>query len=174
MLPRMRLTWMPQCNGRTATCGNYMGSDPEVYECGSVSFTTVVSMLIFFTWVGCLFTTLLLPITGEGWLSGVVFIPLIMVGMLLTKLASDPIALFLKKTGYHGEEQINFFGCAGKMLSSIGGDKIGIAEFMIEEDPVKLNVVSIDGNELRYGDKVIITEGPNEKNIYLVVKDKYY
>ena len=136
---------------------------------GKVPFMFILTCLIFFTWVGSLIVTNLISITW-GWTSVFILLPLFILSIFPTKIVTIPIAKFLEKTGYQGESEINFFGSAGKMLSSISEDKVGVAEFMIDKDPIKLNVRSLSGEELKYGDIVIITNQPDEKKIYPIVK----
>ncbi|MCD7935255.1 MAG: hypothetical protein LUG98_00175, partial [Tannerellaceae bacterium] len=69
------------------------------------------------------------------------------------------------------EEEVDCLGRSGKMLSHIKGNKIGSAEVIINKNPYKLYVRSIDGEELRYGDRVIIADEAGDKKIYLVSKE---
>jgi hypothetical protein len=139
---------------------------------GKVPFMLVLSCLIFFVWAGSLITTYLIPTQAWGWKAVLLLIPLLILSVFITRIVTIPIARLLEKTGYRGEDEIDFFGSAGKMLSTIEGSKIGIAEFIIEKDPIKLNVVSLNGDQLKYGDIVIITDArPNRQKIYSVAKN---
>ncbi len=78
---------------------------------------------------------------------------------------------FFKEIGYKGEEEIDFLGRSGKMLSNIKDKKIGSAEVVVDKNPIKLNVMSIDGSELKYGDYILIADESDDKKIYYVSKE---
>lgn len=138
---------------------------------GKVPFMLIFSTLKFFMWVGTLITTSFINVTGWGVLSIFILVPLFFVGLFFTKLSTNPLVKLFKEIGYKGEEAIDFLGRSGKMLSTIRGDKIGCAEFMIDKNPIKLNVRSIDGDELQYGDYVIVADETDDRKVYLVSKE---
>jgi hypothetical protein len=136
---------------------------------GKVPFMLVLSTLKFFIWTGSLIITTLLHL--YNWTSVFILIPLFIAAVFLTKYATNPLAKFLKKTGYQGEEEIDFLGRTGNMLSTIKDGKLGIAEFLVDKNPIKLNVISEKGNEIKYGEKVVIMNETKDKKVYYVVKD---
>lgn len=137
---------------------------------GKVPFMLVFTILNLFIWLGSLITTKIMDVTLWGVKSLVILIPIFFMSIFLTKLATVPLVKLFKEVGYKGEEEIDFFGRAGKMQSNIKGNKIGFAEFMIDKNPIKLNVISMEGDELKYGDRVIIADETNDKKIYYVIK----
>lgn len=140
----------------------------EYINIGKVPFMLVITTLKFFMWIGSLITTSFLSVVSWGTWSLLILIPISIVSIFVTKFATTPMAKFFEEIGYRGEKEINFFGCAGKMLSNIEGKKIGTAEFIIDKNPIKLNVISFDGQELKYGDYIIIIEESEDKKIYYV------
>ena len=138
---------------------------------GKVPFMLIFSTLKFFTWIFTLITTQFINVTTWGTWSLLILIPLFIIGLFCTKLASNPMVRLFNELGYRGEEAIDFVGVAGKMLSTIEGKKIGTAEFIVDKNPIKLNVQSIDGEQLKYGDCVIIADESDDKKIYLVFRD---
>jgi len=138
---------------------------------GKVPFMLILSTLKFFMWVGTLITTSFINVTGWGVLSIFILVPLFFVGLFLTKLSTNPLVKLFKEIGYKGEEAIDFLGRSGKMLSTIQGDKIGSAEFLVDKNPIKLNVKSIDGEEIKYGDYIIVADESDDKKVYLVSKE---
>lgn len=142
----------------------------EFLNIGKVPFMLIITTLNFFMWIGSLITTSLLDAAPWGLGSLLILIPICIVSLIFTKFATNPMAGFFEKIGYKGEKEIDFFGCAGKMLSNIKGDKVGTAEFVIDKNPIKLNVRSFDGEELKYGDYIIIIEESEDKRIYYVSK----
>lgn len=138
---------------------------------GKVPFMLILSTLKFFTWVGSLITTQFTPVGNWGWKSVFILIPCFIVGAVLTKYATNPLARFLSKTGYQGEERTEFLGRSGRMISTISKDKIGSAEFIIEKNPIRLNVISQSGEEIKYGESVMITDETQDKKFYYVTKE---
>lgn len=138
---------------------------------GKVPFMLILSTLKFFTWIGSLITTQLVDVSSWGAWSLIILLPLLIISIFVTKLATTPMVKFFKAIGYRGEEEIDFFGRTGKMLSTIQDDKIGTAEFIIEDNPIKLNVKSINGVRLTYGEEVFIVDETKDKKFYLVCKE---
>jgi len=138
---------------------------------GKVPFMLILSTLKFFMWVGTLITTSFINVTGWGVLSVFILVPLFFVGLFFTKLSTNPLVRLFKEIGYKGEEAIDFLGRSGKMLSTIQGDKIGSAEFLVDKNSIKLNVKSIDGEEIKYGDYIIVADESDDKKVYLVSKE---
>jgi len=138
---------------------------------GRVPFMLILSIFKLFTWIGSLITTSLINVTTWGLTSVFILIPIMIIAIFFTKFATNPMVKFFKEIGYKGEEEIDFLGRSGKMLSSIKGEKIGIAEFLIEKNPIKLNVKSLDGAEIKYGEYVVVMDESDDKKYYLVNKE---
>ena len=138
---------------------------------GRVPFMLILSTLKFFIWIGSLITTSLINITAWGLYSLLILIPLAIIAVFFTKFATNPMVKFFKEIGYKGEEEIDFLGRSGKMLSNIKDEKSGIAEFLVDKNPIKLNVKSLDGAEIKYGEYVVIMDESDDKKYYLVNKE---
>lgn len=138
---------------------------------GKVPFMLILSAFKFFIWIGSLITTSLVNVAGWGLWSLLILLPLAFVSLFFTKLSTNPLVKIFKELGYKGEEEIDFMGRSGKMLSCIKDKKIGTAEFLVDKNPIKLNVISIDGQEIRYGEYVIIADESEDKRIYYVSKE---
>jgi len=138
---------------------------------GRVPFMLVITVLKFIMWIGTLITTSLVSVVAWGVWSLLVLIPIFIVSVFFTKLSTNPMVKFFKEIGYKGEEEIDFLGRSGKMLSTIKDDKIGTAEFVIDKNPIKLSVKSHDGNEIKYDDFVIVTDESEDGRCFLVVKE---
>ena len=138
---------------------------------GRVPFMLVITILKFFTWAGTLITTSFINVTSWGLSSVFIIIPIAIIGLFFTKYATNPMVKFFKEIGYQGDEAIDFLGRSGKMLSTIKENKIGVAEFVIENNPIRLNVKSQNGEELKYGEYVIVMDEVDDKKCYLVDKE---
>ncbi len=138
---------------------------------GRVPFMLVFSTLKFFMWIGTLITTSVVNVTSWGLSSLFILIPIAVIALLFTKFATNPMVKFFKEIGYKGEDEIDFLGLSGIMLSNIKGDKIGTAEFVIDKNPIKLNVRSQDGAEIKYGDYVVVMDESDDRKYYMVNKE---
>lgn len=138
---------------------------------GRVPFMLVLSTLKFFMWIGTLVTTSFVNVSSWGLSSLLILIPIFIAGIFFTKFATNPMVRFFNEIGYRGEEAIDFLGRSGKMLSSIKDEKIGVAEFVVDKNPIKLNVKSMDGSEIKYNDYVVIMDESADKKYYLVNKE---
>jgi len=138
---------------------------------GKVPFMLIFSAFKFFLWIGSLITTTLVNVSGWGLWSLLILLPLAFVSLFFTKLSTNPLVKIFHELGYKGEEEIDFVGRSGKMLSTIKDTKIGTAEVVVDKNPMKLNVVSIDGQELKYGEYIIIADESDDKRIYYVSKE---
>lgn len=138
---------------------------------GKIPFMLIITVFKFFLWIGSLITTSVINVVSWGVWSLLILIPLAIASLFFTKLATNPLVRLFKEIGYKGEDEIDFLGRSGKMLSTIQGERIGTAEFLVDNNPIKLNVISIDGNEICYGDYVIIADESEDKKIYYVSKE---
>jgi hypothetical protein len=138
---------------------------------GRVPFMLVLSTFKFFVWIGSLITTSLVSVTSWGLSSLLILIPIAVIAVFFTKFATNPMVKFFKEIGYKGEEEIDFLDRSGKMLSTVKDEKIGTAEFVIDNNPIKLSVRSLDGAELKYGDYVVVMDESEDKKYYLVNKE---
>ena len=138
---------------------------------GRIPFMLVLSTLKLFMWLGSLITTSLVNVTAWGLTSLLILIPIGAVSVFFTKWATHPLVKFFKAIGYKGEEEIDFLGRSGVMLSTIKEGKIGTAELTIGHNPFRLNVKSLDGAELKYGEYIVIMDESEDKKYYLVNKE---
>ena len=138
---------------------------------GKVPFMLILSAFKFFTWIGSLVFTQFVAVGTWGVWSLLILIPIAFIAIFFTKFATNPMAKIFKELGYKGEEEIDFLGRSGKMMSNIKDTKIGTAEVIVDKNPIRLNVMSIDGSELKYGDYIIIADESDDKKIHLVSKE---
>ena len=138
---------------------------------GRVPFMLILSTFKLFIWIGTLVTTSLVNVTAWGLSSLFILIPIAIVAIFFTKFATNPMVKFFKEIGYKGEEEIDFLGRSGKMLSNIKDEKIGTAEFLVDKNPIKLSVKSMDGAEIKYGDYVVVMDESDDKKYFLVIKE---
>lgn len=82
-----------------------------------------------------------------------------------------PVVRLYKNVGYFGEEALDFLGRSGKMRSTIQGENVGSAEFIVDKDVIRLNVKSKSGETINYGDDIVVIDETPDKKYYYVTKD---
>lgn len=143
----------------------------EFVNVGKMPFMVILTVFIFIIWVGSLVVTSTFGMTSLGGLSVLILIPLMVLSIFLTKLATKPLIKVFNAMGYKGEESIDFLGRSGKMTSTIEGDRIGTAEFVIKGDPIRLNVKSVNGDKLTYNEFITVENESPDKKFYYVSKE---
>jgi len=138
---------------------------------GKVPFMLIFSTLKLFMWVGSLITTSFINVTTWGAWSLFILLPIGFVALFFTKAATNPMVRIFKELGYKGENPIDFVGRSGKMLSTIRGEKIGTAEVWVDNNPMKLNVISHNGDEIKYGEYIIVEDESEDNKTFYVSKE---
>lgn len=103
----------------------------------------------------------------KGWL---MLIPILIVSLFITKLATKPLARLYRMINHKGEEEIDFLGRQGIVKSPVTGEKMGQLEVVIKGDPIRLNVKGFKGAEIASGQKAIIINESKDKKYYLIEK----
>ena len=138
---------------------------------GKALLMVIVTLFKFIGWIITIVTSLFISVGKFGFWSLLILIPIFLVTYFLMHWLTKPIAKFYESIGYKGEEPHDFLGRTGMMKSSIAGEKIGSAEFVINKDVIRLNVKSVDGESIGYNDEIIIIDETKDKKIYLVKKE---
>ncbi|WP_300691855.1 hypothetical protein [Chryseobacterium sp.] len=135
-----------------------------------VTYFLTLSLLI--TWLGSFYLNYFLPL--PVWAGVLALFPLMIIGMLITKVILKPLNPFFREINHKGEVSYAFLGREGRLKSSIQGDKIGMMEVFIGSDPMTLMVRSKDGTRLEHGTRVMIVDEEPEKRIYYVQQSMRY
>ncbi len=138
---------------------------------GKVPIMLIVTLFKFIGWIITIVSSLFINVASWGIKSVLILIPVFIITFILMHFLTKPLAKMFKNIGYNGEESHDFLGRMGKMRASIEGKKIGSAEFIIQQDPIRLNVVSHNGEKIGYGDDVIIVDESKDKKYYYVTKE---
>ncbi|WP_312363880.1 OB-fold-containig protein [Sphingobacterium sp.] len=138
---------------------------------GKVPIMLIVTLFKFIGWIITIVSSLFINVASWGIKSVLILIPVFIITFILMHFLTKPLARMFKNIGYNGEEGHDFLGRMGKMRASIEGKKIGSAEFIIQQDPIRLNVVSHNGEKIAYGDDVIIVDESRDKKYYYVTKE---
>jgi len=143
----------------------------EFFNVGKMPFMLLLTIFLFFIWVGSLVFTSIVDIRYWGGFSVLILLPLTFCSLFLTKFASKPFIKLFMAMGYQGEDAIEFLGRSGTMISTIEANKIGAAAFKIDGNPIRLNVKSKTGERLDRGDFVVIEEEGEGGRYYYVTKE---
>lgn len=138
---------------------------------GKVPIMLISTLFKFVSWLLTIATSLAVNVSSWGLKSIFILLPVFILTYFIIHFLTKPLAKFYKEIGYQGEEPTDFLGRAGKMKSTIQGTAMGSAEFVIQQDVFKLNVVSISGGKINYGDEVIIADESKDKRIFYVTKE---
>ena len=137
---------------------------------GKVPLMVIVTMFKFISWVITIVSTTVFGLAKFGLWSILILVPIFIVVYFLLHWLTKPLVKMFSELGYHGEDETDFIGRIGKMKSTIEGDKIGSAEFLINRDIITLNIKSHSGEKLTFGDSIIITDETPSKHYYYATK----
>lgn len=138
---------------------------------GKAPMMVIVTLFKFIGWILTIASSLLFELGKYGAKSVLILLPILLLTYLLMHYVTIPVVKLYKKVGYAGEEAIDFLGRMGIMKSTIQGDNLGSMEIRIKEDLIRLNVKSMNGTKINYGDEVIVLNEDKNKKYYLVQKD---
>lgn len=138
---------------------------------GKAPFMVIVTLFKFIGWMITIASSILFQLGNYGWKSVFILIPIFILTYFLMHYVTIPVTKLYQKVGYTGEEAHEFLGRIGTMRSTIKGENLGSAEIIIQNDVIRLNVKSVDGKEIQYGDEVLIVNETQDKKYYYVQKN---
>ena len=143
----------------------------EYINIGKAPMMVIVTLFKFIGWVITIASSLIFRLSEYGWMSVWILIPVLILSYFILHYVSIPVVKLYNKVGYTGEEALELLGRVGVMRSTIKDRNLGSAEFIINQDVIKLNVCSKDGSEIAYGEEVTIIDESIDKKYYLVQKN---
>ncbi|WP_294205373.1 hypothetical protein [uncultured Chryseobacterium sp.] len=129
-----------------------------------MAYFLTISLLI--SWLISFYLNFYLPL--PTWLGVVILIPVLISSVLVTRIILKPLTPFFREINHKGEKAYDFLGRQGRLKSGIQGDKIGMMELFIGNDPMTLMVKSKGGKLLEHGAYVMIVDEEPHKRIYYV------
>ncbi|WP_294276391.1 hypothetical protein [uncultured Chryseobacterium sp.] len=129
-----------------------------------MAYFLTISLLI--SWLISFYLNFYLPL--PTWLGVVILIPILISSVLVTRIILKPLTPFFREINHKGEKAYDFLGRQGRLKSGIQGDKIGMMELFIGNDPMTLMVKSKGGKLLEHGVYVMIVDEEPHKRIYYV------
>lgn len=150
---------------------SFLSKAMDFINVGKAPFMVIVTLFKFIGWMITIASSLLFQLGNYGWKSVFILIPIFVLTYFLMHYVTIPVTKLYQKVGYTGEEAHEFLGRIGTMRSMIKGEKLGSAEIIIQNDVIRLNVKSVDGKEIQYGDEVLIVNETQDKKYYYVQKN---
>ncbi|MBD1428282.1 OB-fold-containig protein [Sphingobacterium litopenaei] len=150
---------------------SFLSKAMDFINIGKAPFMVIVTLFKFIGWMITIASSLLFQLGNYGWKSVFILIPIFVLTYFLMHYVTIPVTKLYQKVGYTGEEAHEFLGRIGTMRSTIKGEKLGSAEIIIQNDVIRLNVKSVDGKEIQYGDEVLIVNETQDKKYYYVQKN---
>lgn len=142
----------------------------EFINVGKVPLMVIITLFKFISWVITILSSIVFGLSKLGIYSVLVLIPVFLIVYFMMHWITKPFVKVYAELGYYGEEETDFIGRIGKSKSKIEGDKIGSAEFRINKDIITLNIKSQTGEEIHFGDTIIITDESPSNHYYFVIK----
>jgi hypothetical protein len=150
---------------------SFIGKAMEYINIGKAPLMVIVTLFKLIGWMITIVSSIAFKLADYGWKSIFILIPVLALTYVLMHYVTIPVVKLYQKVGYTGEEPHDYLGRTGKMRSSIKSDVLGSAEFIIQQDVIRLNVKSKDGEEIQYDDEVIIVDETPDKKYYYVQKN---
>jgi hypothetical protein len=138
---------------------------------GKVPVMVIVTLFKFVSWILTLASSIIFGLGKMGIWSVLILIPVFIIAYFLMHFLTKPFVKLYKNLGYKGDDPIDFLGRTGKMKSTIENSKIGSAEFYINGDVIRLNVISKDGSKIDYNDTILILNESEDRKIFYVKKE---
>lgn len=130
-------------------------------------FMFTFTAFIFIWWLIVVFLTAI-TFSHDNLLGFIIFIASIIPALIVTKIFTTPFKSFFKNLNKDGDEAIDFLGRKGTSLSTVSGAKMGRGEFVIDGSPMNIYIKSLDGEEIKYHDSILIIKESADKNYYYV------
>jgi hypothetical protein len=134
---------------------------------GEVPVIVVLSVLILSMWLLSLVTNHFLE-NSSALIALLLAIPIILVGLIVTKLAVMPFVPLLKGIFAEEGEKVEVIGKTCRITSLQATPKYGQAELVREGAPILLNVKTQEGVTLEKGAEAVVFDRDNASDAYLI------
>lgn len=150
---------------------SFLSKAMDFINIGKAPLMVIVTLFKFIGWMITIASSFVFNLSSYGWKSVFVLLPIFLLTYFLMHYVTIPVVKLYKNVGYLGEEVLDFLGRTGKMRSTIQGENVGSAEFIIDKDVIRLNVKSRNGEKINYGDDIIVIDETQDKKYYYVTKE---
>jgi hypothetical protein len=158
-------------NGDLSAEGSHGGlaSFLRFFHLGELPVVVIFSVLILCMWILSLLINRLLN-TSQLWVAAVLFVPILLAGLMITKALITPFVPWLKQVFDQTGDVIEVVGKTCVITSMEATAKYGQAEIKQQGAPLVLNVKTREGTTLRKGEEAIVYEYEKATNTYLVAE----
>lgn len=137
------------------------------FHVGEVPVMLIFSTLAVFMWVLSLMLNTVMD-NSQVWVAGLLFFPILLVGLIFTKITMTPFIPYLKHAFDQSSDTIELVGKVCTIASLEATHEYGQAEFAKLGAPLMLNVKTREGTTLRQGEEAIVYEHDKATNTYLI------
>lgn len=137
------------------------------FHVGDVPVMLIFSILAVFMWVLSLLCNSVLG-NSQVWVAGLLFFPILLVGLMFTKISITPFAPYLKHAFDQSSDTVEIVGKVCTIASLEATHEYGQAEFAKTGAPLMLNVKTREGTTLRQGEEAIVYGHDKATNTYLI------
>ena len=131
-----------------------------------IPITFFLTIFFLFSWVISVNLNYYFPL--PHWMGFLLLIPIMAASLLFAKWAALPFRSLFKVINHQGEKPYDFLGRTGIMRSAAEGDKFGMLELLIQNDPIKLMVKTKDGKRIETGEQAMVIDESSDKKFYYV------
>ncbi|KAB1154650.1 hypothetical protein F7018_14075 [Tenacibaculum aiptasiae] len=122
---------------------------------------------VFFWWSITVITTYLTN-SYENSFGVIIFLLAMIPSLILNKFFTTPFKFFFKKLERKGVKALDLIGRKGVLISNISNKKLGSAKLFVENDPINIYVKSLNGNEIKSGEEILIIKQSSDKKYYYI------
>jgi hypothetical protein len=135
------------------------------FNVGQVPFMIFLSFLVLAMWVGSLLAYDAFGQDSE-WFFLSWLLPNLLMGLLITKLASTPFKGLHRRLNEGGIQKRELVGKIGEVILTIRPDSLGRIELLVGEDTFVLDVLSADEASISVGQQALIVEYDQQADTY--------
>ncbi len=103
-------------------------------------------------------------------ISGILFIPYILISVIITKVITQPLKILFKDAYKPGIEKSEVEGNLCTLLCDLSSGKLGQAEVVRGITSIVINVKIGDCENIRKGEKALVIKKDKDKNFYIINK----
>lgn len=149
--------------------GGPLGSVLQFFHVGEVPVTLIVSVLILSMWCISVLANYALG-NSSGLVAMLLFFPILLGGLVVTKTVLTPFAPLLKKIFDQSGDKVELIGRRCTVCSSEATSTYGQCEVTTKGSPLLLNVQTREGLRLARGEEAVIFDYDKANNVYLIAK----
>jgi hypothetical protein len=149
--------------------GGALASALRFFHVGEVPVMLIFSVLVLSMWVISVLTNYALG-NSSGLIAVLLFLPILLGGLIVTKTAITPFAPLLRKVFDQAGDKVELIGKRCVVCSSEVTSEYGQCEVPMKGAPILLNVKTKEGQRLVRGEEAVIFDYDKANNVYWITK----